>query len=215
MKYRVEIGDSQSPAYTIKVREKPTVAEVSVTCHYPAYLKRKDDTYKQRTADMEAPQYSVAKLQIRPSTPIARGHIVLEGKELLGRVEENGMLLALEMPLLKNASFTIHLINDAGHSDPDPRINRISVIPDKPPSVELLKPPPESTSAPGAGVPVVIRASDDYGLDRLRLEMKIQDQDGSKTLPDTAPPAEKQGSSGGGPSTSGRVGDYRQTMGRL
>ena len=93
VKYRVEIGDSQSPAYTIKVREKPTVAEVSVTYHYPAYLKRKDDTYKQRTADLEAPQYSVAKLQIRPSTPIARGHIVLEGKELLGRVEENGMLL--------------------------------------------------------------------------------------------------------------------------
>ena len=52
-------------------------------------------------------------------------------------------------------------------------------------------------------MPVVIRASDDYGLDRLRLEMKIQDQEGSRTSSDAAPPSEKQGPSGGGPSTSG------------
>ncbi len=124
------------------------MAEVSVTYRYPAYLKRKDETFKQKTADLEAPQYSVAQLRIQPSTPIAKGHILLEGKELLGRVEENGRLLAVEMPLLKNASFTIHLVNDAGHSDPDPRINRIEVIPDRPPSVELLKPSPAKHFGP-------------------------------------------------------------------
>jgi hypothetical protein len=196
VKYRVEIGDSQTPVYTIKVREKPTVAEVSVTYRYPAYLKRKDETFKQKTADIEAPQFSMAELRIRPTTTIGRGHILLEGKQLLGRVEENGKLLAVEMPLLKNASFTVHLINDAGHSDPDPRINRILVILDKPPVVELLKPPPQSTSAPGATVPVVIRAGDDYGVDRIRLEMKIQDQEGSNSLPEAAKSRENQGTSG-------------------
>ena len=182
VKYRLEIGDSQTPVYAIKVREKPTVAAVSVTYRYPTYLKRKDETFKQKTADLEAPQYSVAQLRIQPSTPIAQGHILLEGEQLLGRVEENGTLLDVEMPLLKNASFTIHLVNDAGHSDLDPRINRIAVIPDKPPGVELLKPSPQSTSAPGATVPVTIRAGDDYGIDRVRLEMKIQDQDAASAL---------------------------------
>jgi hypothetical protein len=193
LKYRVEIGDSQTPIYTIKVREKPTVAEVSVTYRYPAYLKRKDETFKQKTADLEAPQYAVAQLRIQPSTPIAKGYILIEGKQLLGRVEDNGKLLAVEIPLLKNASFTIHLYNDAGHSDPDPRINRILVIPDKPPTVEFLKPPPQSTSAPGSTVPVSIRASDDYGVDRLRLEMKIQSQEASNALPETAAMEEKEG----------------------
>jgi len=177
VKYRLEIGDSQTPIYTIQVREKPTVSEVAVTYRFPAYLNRKDETLTQKTADLEALQYSMAELQIRPTTPIAKGHILLEGQELLGRVMENGKLLAVEMPLLKNASFTIQLFNDAGHSDPDPRINRIQVVPDRPPTVEFLKPPPESTSAPGASVPVTIRAGDDYGLDRLRLEMKIQAQE--------------------------------------
>ena len=138
----------------------------------------------------------MAQLRIQPSTPIAQGHILLEGKQLLGRVEENGTLLAVELPVLKNASFAIHLINDAGHSDPDPRINRIEAIPDKPPDVELLKPLPESTSAPGATVPVTIRASDDYGVDRVCLEMKIQDQDVASAWPQADQPEEKQGVSG-------------------
>ena len=172
VKYCLEIGDSQTPIYTIKVREKPTVSEVSVTYRYSAYLNRKDEIRRQKTADLEAPQYSVAELRIQATTPIAKGHIMLDGKQLLGRVEEKGKLLAVEMPLTKNAGFTIHLFNDAGHGDADPRINRIQVIPDKPPTVELLKPQSESTSAPGATVPVSIRAGDDYGVSRLRLEMK-------------------------------------------
>ena len=79
------------------------------------------------------------------------------------------------MPLLKNGSYSVRLLNDAGHSDPNPRLNRITVLPDKPPTVELLKPARQSSAAPGSSVPVMIRAGDDHGLDRLRLEMKVVD----------------------------------------
>jgi hypothetical protein len=177
VKYRVEIGDSQTPIYTIKVLEKPTVADVTVVYRYPAYLNRKEQTVQQKTADLDAPQYTVAELKIRPTTPIAKGHIQLEGQQYVGRVEENGLLLTAAIPLLKNAGFTIHLFNKADHTDPSPRINRIQVVPDKPPTVELLKPPSQGTSAPGSTVPVTIRAGDDYGIGRLRLEMKIQHKD--------------------------------------
>jgi hypothetical protein len=177
LKYRVEIGDSQTPIYTIKVRKKPIVLNAVVTYHYPAYLKRDDVTVKQKTADLEAPQYTVAELQIQPSTPIARGYVLIDGKQLLGKVAENGGLMAVEISLMKNTSFTVHLFNDAGHSDPDPRVNRIQVIPDKPPTVELIKPPPESNSAIGTSVPVTIRAGDDYGVGRISLEMKNNSQE--------------------------------------
>jgi hypothetical protein len=33
--YRLEIGDSQSPAYQVKVRQRPSIAEVGVTLRYP------------------------------------------------------------------------------------------------------------------------------------------------------------------------------------
>ena len=53
-------------------------------------------------------------------------------------------------------------------------MNRIQVIPDRPPTVELLKPARGSTAAPGGEVPVMIRAGDDYGIGRMKLEMKVK-----------------------------------------
>ncbi len=150
VQYRLEIGDSQTPIYTIKVREKPVVSEVAVCYRFPAYLNRQDETITQKTADLEAPQFSVAQLRIRPSVPVAKGYIQIEGKQILGRVEERGNSLTVELPLLKNASFTINLFNDAGHTDPDPRVNSIRVIADNPPTVELLKPAQQSTAVLGA-----------------------------------------------------------------
>ncbi len=74
---------------------------------------------------------------------------------------------------MKNTTFTVHLFNDAGHTDPAPRLNQVRVLPDKPPTVELLKPPRQGSAAPGDDVPVMIRAGDDHGIGRVRLEMSI------------------------------------------
>jgi hypothetical protein len=188
LKYRVEIGDSQSRVYGVVVRQKPTVAEVEVTFTYPAYLGRAKETFVQQHADLEAPQYTMAELRIRPSVPVAKGHVQLGSQRFLGRVEEQGQLLVVSMPLLNDATFTVHMFNDAGHSDPDPRVNRIHVLPDRPPTVQLLKPPRESTSAPGADVPVTVRAGDDHGVGRLWLEMKTQPTAPGAHSPEAPPP---------------------------
>jgi hypothetical protein len=172
-RYRLEIGDSQTAVYTIGVREKPVIERVEVKFQYPAYLGRKSETLHQTTADLEAPQYTVAELRLRPSTPITEGALESAGDRYAGRVEDEGRLLVASMPLLKDGAYSVRLVNSAGHSDRSPRLNRIAVIPDKPPAVELLKPGRQSTAAPGTTVPVVIRATDDYGIGRLQLEMKI------------------------------------------
>ena len=88
------------------------------------------------------------------------------------------------MPLLKDASFTINMFNDAGHSDPDPRLNHVRVLPDRPPTVQLIKPSKISTVAPGDSVPVMIRATDDYAVGRVRLEMEVRKTaDGQRRRP--------------------------------
>ncbi|MFH1268168.1 MAG: hypothetical protein ABIK89_20815, partial [Planctomycetota bacterium] len=171
--YRLEIGNSQTRQYTVGVRQKPTIDEVEVTFHYPPYLGRAEETVLQKHADLEAPQYTVAELSIRPSVPIASGHIESEGQRYVGRVEHGGAVLTVKVPLLRDTTFTIHMFNDAGHGDPSPRPNRIHVLPDQPPNVELLKPGRQATASPGADLPVMIRAGDDHGIGRVRLEMKV------------------------------------------
>ena len=185
MAYRLEIGDSQTRLYTVAVRRKPTVAGVEVTLNYPAYLGRKSETFEQKHADLEAPQFTVARLRITPSAVIAehpnRPYIFSEGQKIFGRVEQNGNLLVVdEMPLLGNTTFTVHMFNESGHTDPDPRINRVRVLPDVPPTVQLVKPPRRSTSGPGAEAPVLVRAGDDHGLGRLQVEMKVKQRQGAR-----------------------------------
>lgn len=174
LSYRLEIGDSQSAIYAVEVREKPTVAELEVTYRYPSYLKRSPNTFRQRTADLEAPQYTEATLRIRPSTPVARGYIQSQRGKIVGTVREDGNLFLVDIPMINDGTFTIHLENASGHSDPNPRVNRITVLPDRPPSVELLKPRRSESAAPGEIVPVKIRARDDHAVGRLRLEMKVR-----------------------------------------
>ena len=175
MTYRLEIGDSQTPVYSIGVREKPVVESVEATFRYPAYLGRKSETFERKELDLEAPQYTKVELRLRTSSPVAKGFLELEpgGMRYVGRVEQDGRSLVAAMPLLKNGSYSVRLWNDVGHSDPNPRLNRITVQPDRPPTVELLKPGSQSTAAPGDKALVVIRVGDDHGVGRLLLEMKV------------------------------------------
>ncbi|MGQ9574067.1 MAG: hypothetical protein ACUVUC_01990 [Thermoguttaceae bacterium] len=176
LKYRLEIGDSQTGIYTVKVRERPTIQQVEVTLHYPKYLGRAPGHMVQKDCDLEAPQYTIAELRIRPSTPITRGQLEFVGRPLPvpGRVEQEGGLLVARLPLVEDGAFTVKMANSAGHVDSNPRVNRVHVIPDRPPTVELVKPARQETAAPGEAVPVLIRAGDDYGVGSVRLEMRVQ-----------------------------------------
>lgn len=182
--YRVEIGDSQTRFFHVTIGEKPVVSEVEVAFRYPAYMNRPDRTIALKEPDLEGPQFSMAELRIRPSVPVAKGHISVYGETYVGRVEQDGKLLRVNLPLLRDGTFTIHLFTRAGHTDPNPRVNRIRVLPDNAPRVEILKPPRQMAAAVGDEVAVAFRASDDYGLGRVRLEMLVQSpgQEGTPEL---------------------------------
>ncbi|NQT38902.1 MAG: hypothetical protein HQ581_15505 [Planctomycetes bacterium] len=192
--YRLEIGDSQSPIHHIGLLDKPTVAEIEVTLKYPKYLDRTAEPYTTTQPDLEGvPQFTVAHLRVRGSDRISRGHVALAGQKYPGSVEEEGQILEVDVPLLRDTTFTIHLFNTAGHTDPNPRVNRIRVLPDKPPTVKLLKPVRESAVEPGGVIPVAIQAGDDHGVGWVRLEMRVSTpaDDSGQTGAEDYGPAEK------------------------
>ncbi|MGQ9503977.1 MAG: hypothetical protein ACUVQG_11300 [Thermogutta sp.] len=174
VKYRVEVGDSQSPVYRLGISEIPALAEVEVTLDYPAYLGKPRETFRQRVADLRGPQFSEATLRIIPSAPIAGGEISLDGKPLIGTTEDGGRAFVVKFPLLRDGEFVVKLKNTAGLTERAPRVNRVSVIPDQPPVVEIVRPASQSSVAVGDKIPVKIRAVDDYGLGQICLEMKVQ-----------------------------------------
>ena len=170
--YRLQIGDSQTRPYRVSVYEKPTIDEVEVTYDFPAYLERPRATVKQNHADLEAPQFTEAELKIHPSTPIARGHLLVAGETIDGQVTEDGRTLVARLRIEETTMFTVRLFTAGGHTDPQPRLDRIKVLADAPPAVQLVEPAREARVAVGGKPQIVVRASDDYGLGLVRIETR-------------------------------------------
>lgn len=206
-KYRLEIGDSQSAVYQITVQEKPTIESVEVVYRFPPYMERKDETLTMRTPDLDAPQFTVVDMKIRSSVPLSKGMVQMGSISRSGRVlsEDPRVLVVERIPLLEDGSFTIHLTTEAGLTDPSPRVNRVRVVKDKPPTVELLKPGRQSNAAPESEVQVSIRAADDYGIGRLRLEMKIDAAAGEND--ETPPPSDAKADDGSPAESQTRAAD--------
>lgn len=172
LRYRLQIGDSQSQLFDVDVARKPTITEVEVTYHYPAYLNMASSSVTQKHADLQAPQFTQASLKVHCSSALASGLARIGDREIPGDIENEGRTLALRLTLTESTSYTIGLVNRHGHTDKNPRINSIQVMEDAPPSVSIVKPPRDTVVATDADLPVVIRASDDYGLAKAWLEWK-------------------------------------------
>jgi hypothetical protein len=196
LRYRVEIGDSQSEEYRVTVCEKPMVAAVGVTYRYPKYLVRKEDSVELKTPDLEAPQYTEAQLRIRPTVPVAKAYLEAGGRKITSAISDNGKLVEAKIPLLQDGGYTIHLFVRDKLTDDAPRTNRIHVIPDRPPTVELLKPSRGATASPGGELPVMVRAADDYGISRMRLEMKEKRAAGFIPAPESGAKADSEKNGG-------------------
>jgi hypothetical protein len=180
LQYRLEIGDTQTALYQVEVRQKPAIDNVEVIYHFPPYLGLPNRTVQQHHGDLEAPQFTRAHLRVRASVPIARGFIRVGDQELPGLIEEDHQTLFFSWLLERSTTYTIHLFDEAGHTDHDPRINRVEVAVDAAPQVELVQPPPESRLVAGSQSTFSVRASDDHGLGLVRIELKHEEAEGEK-----------------------------------
>ncbi len=173
-RYRLEIGDSQTERYSIGVREKPVVESAEVTFRYPAYLGRKDETVRQTSLDIEAPQYTrggAAFAGFARRWPGVSG----DGTRafLRPRRRRKAESLTADCPLLTERHVSRAAVQRRRATPIATRgKTALRCFRDAPPTVELLKPARQTTAAPGAKIVVVIRAGDDHGLGRLQLEMK-------------------------------------------
>jgi hypothetical protein len=182
LRYRLEIGDSQTKLFTVGVKPKPVVEEVEITYNFPAYLNLSKQTVTQKQGDLEGPQFALADLKVRASTPLSGGHLLVNGERIDGWLGDDNRTLYSYVCLEQTTTYTIHLVSDAGLTDPEPRVNQVKVTPDLPPTVQLIEPGRDNQVAAGGKLAVVVRAGDDYGLGQVRLEMKLEEAGAAETV---------------------------------
>ncbi len=183
IRYHLQIGDSESDVYQVRIEQKPTVREVVIAYRYPAYVDLAPRTVTQKQGDLEAPQYTEVQLTILSTSKLSKGHLRVDGHDVPGRVSDDGRSLIVTMVLERSTTYTIHLVNLHGHTDEQPRVNSIAVVEDARPTVVLTKPARDTNVVAGGKLPVIVRATDDYGLANVQIEWKLAEQpDGEMEL---------------------------------
>jgi len=169
IRYRVRAGDAVSPWYHVQVVEKPAVAEIRISYHYPSYTGLKDEKALISDGNISAPAGTDAVLDIKATKPISVAELIFsethrKGLEIVSdlRKAASGHIM-----LKESGTYRIHLTDDSQYTnDPSP-LYTITVRQDQPPRIVLISPTGEVQALPSAPLPILFRAHDDYGIVRI------------------------------------------------
>jgi hypothetical protein len=168
--YQVYQGGISSAVYRVRVVDPPDVARVRLTLIAPEYagLPREVRDHGR----IEALKGTVVQLEASTTRKVQEARILMnEGNQL--PLEIAGDKLTGEFPVLDSGSYSIRLKDDLGFENSDPVRYPIQLIPDRFPEAELIGPAQEFEISGTELIPLVYRASDDFGVASVKLAYQM------------------------------------------
>ncbi|HZT81329.1 MAG TPA: DUF4175 family protein, partial [Gemmataceae bacterium] len=174
--YKVAGGDAETPEYHVTARATPLVEKVETVFHFPQYLRRRDETGTD--FNLKAPRGTDVQLTAHANRKVKAGRLDVEGKQ--GRKSYAGEVapgdanaLRFRFPIDQDGQYRVWFTTLEGEANTDPPAWSVTAIPDGPPAVEL-KVPGKDVTLPADGVlELEGSASDDVGVKRMTLRMRV------------------------------------------
>lgn len=194
--YYLQCGDAKTRRYQIRVQTALTILVDRVDYDYPAYTGIPDKSVE-RSGDLQGVEGTKVTIHATASQPIYRALIEMDGdpRQVMpmswSGTEATGRLRLIMDPTNptrpKHTSYQLRFSDGYPDQSGQPRMNRrpvrhrIEVIPDRPPEVRLVEPPPEEIQLPENGtLDLKVQAEDpDFGLRGVALRAERE----SKSLP--------------------------------
>ncbi len=191
-RYMVSVGGTQSHWYHITVLPKVALGSYQIIVTPPAYTHPVKPqtittlTGQNITADagsLSVPQGGTVKLVATLDHTLVGSSALLEtgdGK-VLSTHAADGRSFSITLMALKPLKYD-WLINDAGGKSlqrfPTQSSNsgghfRLGITPDEPPAIHVLVPRRNVFATLGEKLPIEVRATDDYGLTMVRLQLSV------------------------------------------
>jgi len=179
--YRVEIGSTQSRLYRLVALERAAVSRVDVELLYPDYTSLEPARIERAVdeqLDIRAPVGTVVTFVVTANRPVESAFLELSAG---GRTERVGMELApgrlvargsLRLAEPGERRYAIRLADAAGVPDDAPVAHRLVALDDEPPRVAFVAPARRLELKPGDSIKLALRATDDYGLERVEVRYR-------------------------------------------
>ncbi len=184
--YYVQVGNTQSRVFQVRVTTPPELTRVRITYEYPPYTRRPPRTAEQPDGNLSGLQFTQALVEYDVSSPISRGYVETSEGTIPGSVVRDGRALRVRFLLLEDMTYTVSVFNELGIQNPSPQPYRITVQPDRPPKIALVAPPDDGTIGSGGTLLISVQASDDYGLRRVWCEARVLKKEGADAGADEA-----------------------------
>jgi hypothetical protein len=183
-RYRIVGGGTWSPRYRTTVLERPMIVDLRARLRYPSYLGMTNaPAGTPQTADVAGPRGSDVEViaevrgdvrsgEILHGEPATNGAPDIRFPPILARFPMRGLgenRWSGTFPLLTNGFYRVEFRDPLGHANKPLTPSRFTALADNPPMVTLERPGADLVLSVTGKVPVVVAASDDYGLADVSL----------------------------------------------
>ncbi len=171
LEYYVQADAAQSKHFQIAVKDLPVVKRVRVLLHFPAALNLREVS-EDPGGDVRAVEGTMAEISVLTDRPLEHGVLQLDKGQKIELTKTEGNWSKAMLPVKQDGSYHVSAIDGAETI----RISDdyyVEAKKDEPPTVRIARPGRDPRVSPIEEVPVMVEASDDFGVKSLDLHYSV------------------------------------------
>ncbi len=172
MHYRVEAGPYASSEYLLRVLDRPVVNILRLRLLYPPYTGLASLRMDDNIGDVTAPAGTTIQMEVETTKELAQA-VVYFSDSTAQALQVTGKNAAGRLAHHKERRYHLVVKDRDGVANADPIDYTLRVVSDAAPTVAIVAPGINLNVSGDEKLAVLIRASDDYGLSRLRIGHKL------------------------------------------
>lgn len=164
-------NDGRSNDKTIVVEPRPTLLNVKLTLHFPAYMHRDAQTIPVSTGNIAAPVGTEVDFEATANKALKQA-VMYRNTRAAGPlpISAGGLVTRGHLVVSTDGGYSIDLLDRHSfeNSQPTPRYE-IHAIPDLAPTVQVTRPSTDIDLVTDGSIPLVAHAADDYSVNSVKL----------------------------------------------
>ncbi len=181
--YRVRANNSITRYYRLTPRKRPKVLHFTKTYHYPEYTTHPDKTLCEEDGVLSAVEDSRVTMQLDLDQPVTEAELQLESansaieNRIIPLRSAGGEQWIGEVPITADyTAYRVHLVAEPDHvTNKFSPLHEIRCVLDQAPHIEMIDPQQGGELFTDQLLPMLGRASDDMGLQRIACCWRVDD----------------------------------------
>jgi len=170
--YFVKTPFAVSDTFRVKIYELPAVKEIDLKYYFPKYTGLKPQILTDCDGNIKALKNTKVTISVTVNNPVEQAQIVFsEGK--FKEMERLGKSSFKTSFSLRKSGFYHFKLKDVLGNEAEKIDKSITVVPDNPPEIQIVKPGKDTLLTQNMLFPLQIYAGDDFGLKNLKLKYFI------------------------------------------